>query len=323
MAESRNRRLTLAAISLIGVVIGVLARGPVVELLRGGKGDEPKPARVKLPPSPEELAKPHLSWADRECEAVIEEHLRSIESFFSDSKKNTRGFAEIALGWGSKWRLVTDYIPFTRGGRHEEFIREEFAKAIFKPTELEKVVSLVVASYMRHVESLEGQMLVRIRADAGDFPSTYLIARIDENRVKVSYDEAVSRAIEATGNDIRNKVTTEIISIIVGEVLTQVAIRLGASVTILSAGAASSWMTLGIGAIVGLIVDQIVSWIWDWYADPQGDLAAQLDAKLDEINRLIVDGADGVTGLRERLGQFARQRAAVRRQAVLSLLRSE
>lgn len=323
MVEMRKPSLTMAVIGLLGVVIGVLARGPVVGLFRTEREGESKPAAVKLPPSPEEVAKPHLIWADRECEAIIEEHIRSLDSFFSDCKKSTRGFAEIALGWGSKWRLVADHVPFTRGGRHEVFIREEFEKAIFRPTQLGDAVSLVLASYMRHIESLEGQMLVRIRADAADFPSAYLLARIDEDRVRASYDEAVSRAIEAAGGGIRNDATTEVISIIVGEVLTQVAIRLGVSAGILGTGASSSWMTLGIGVVVGLIVDQIVSWLWDWYADPRDNLATQIDAKLDEINRLIVDGSDGVTGLRERLRQFARERAVVRRQAVLALLRPQ
>jgi hypothetical protein len=101
-----------------------------------------------------------------------------------------------------------------------------------------------------------------------------------------------------------------------------VAVRLGVSAGILGTGAASGWATLGIGVVVGLIVDQIVSWVWDWWADPRGNLAAELDKKLDEINRLIVDGSADVQGLRDRLKQFARERAAARRIAVLSLLQT-
>jgi hypothetical protein len=48
---------------------------------------------------------------------------------------------------------------------------------------------------------------------------------------------------------------------------------------------------------------------------PQGSLAASLDNKLDEMNRLIAHG------LRTQLSQFARERVAVRKAAVLDALR--
>lgn len=194
---------------------------------------------------------------------------------------------------------------------------------MFKPPQLEDAIRQVVASYLKHVESIEGQMLVRIRADVAEFPSPYLIAQIDESKLQATYDEALSRAIEATGSNLRTDITTELVSIITGEVLAQVAVRLGVSAGILGTGAASSWATFGIGLVVGLIVDQIVSWVWDWYADPKGNLAVELNGKLDEINRLIVDGSDDVQGLRERLRAFAKDRATVRSQAVLEILQPQ
>jgi hypothetical protein len=85
-------------------------------------------------------------------------------------------------------------------------------------------------------------------------------------------------------------------------------------------GAASGWVTLGIGAVVGLIVDQIVSWVWDWYADPKGSLSKELNGKIDQINKLIVDGSDDVQGLRARLAKLAQDRAPLRSDATLRLL---
>ena len=166
-------------------------------------------------------------------------------------------------------------------------------------------------------------MLVRIRADVADYPSAYLIVQIDASKLRASYDEAISRAIEKTGSSLRIDIATELVSVITGQVLTQVAVRLGVSAGILGTGAASSWATLGIGFVVGLIVDQIISWVWDWYADPKGSLSAELDTKLDEIYRLIVDGSADVQGLRVRLRKYAEERATLRSQAVLMLLRSQ
>lgn len=318
----RKPTTIMLVMGFIGVVIGVVSMRPLLETFRE-QTPPPTPPQIKLPPSPQEIAKPHLSWANHECDRIIDEHVSAIDSFFMHSKKNTRGFADEALSLASKWRLIVDYVPFTGGGRHEAFIRERFEEHIFKPQQLEEVVQQVVASYLKHVESIESKMLVRIRSDVADFPTAYLISQIDESKVQKSYEEAIKRALEATGGSLRTDVATEIVSIIAGEVLTQVAVRLGVSAGVLGTGAASSWATLGIGFVVSVIVDQIVAFIWDWYADPRGSLANELDSKLDQINRLVVDGSTDGTGLRDRLRQFAKERSELRETAVLSLLQPQ
>ena len=324
MALKSKPTLAMLVLSLLGVIVAVSAREPLIGLLTR----KPLPPalavpEVKQPPSPERVAAPHLGWAEQECNQVIDEHVKAIDTFFADSKQNTPAFAEVALSWGSKWRLVADHVPFTDGGRHETYIRERFEEYVFTPAQLEDAVKQVVAGYLKHVESIEGQMLVRIRTDVADFPSAYLIARVDESKLQASYNDAVARVIEATGSNLRADIATELVSIITGEVLTQVAVRLGVSAGILGAGAASSWATFGVGIIVGVIVDQIVSWVWDWYADPKGNLATELDGKLDEINELLVNGSDDTEGLRARLRAFAKERATVRSRAVMALLQSE
>lgn len=325
-AMRRKPTFIMLAAGSVAVVVGVLAREPIVAFLRpapeGAEQQAPSRPKVRLPPTPEEVAKPHLAWAAEECDRVVEEHLKALDAFFADSQRNTPAFAAQALSWGSKWRLIADYVPYTKGGRHETFIRQKFEQHVFKPAELEEAVSQVVAGYLQHVNSIEGRMLVRIRADVAEFPSAYLISRVNPTGLQAAYDEALARAMRAASANLRADVATELVSIITGEVLAQVAVRLGVSAGILGSGAASTWATFGIGLVVGVIVDQIVSWVWDWYADPKGNLARQLDQKLDEINRMIVDGTEGVTGLRTRLHEFAGQRAALRRQAVLALLES-
>jgi hypothetical protein len=322
---SLNPTPWLFGFAFIGVLVAVVFGRPLLELFR----EAPKPTspeiyypepQIKIPPKPEDVAKPHLSRAEKEAERVIEEHVKSIDTFFADSKKNTRAFAGEALSWRSKWRLAADYVPFTSGDRNKKFIRQKFEDHIFTPAQLEDAVKQVVKSYIAQMRSIESKMLVDLRADVSDFPATYPLAQLDDKRLQESYDKALSRAIEATGGALQGDIATQLVSIIAGEVLTQVAVRLGVSAGILGAGAASGWATLGIGVIVGLIVDQIVSWVWDWWADPRGNLAAELDKKLDEVNGLIVDGSSDVQGLRARLQQFSRERAATRRTAVLSLL---
>ncbi len=324
---ARRKSIVLVTGASIALAVAVLGREPLARLFLAdaagrsqGTSKTTREEVAKAVPTPQEIATPHLTDAEQECERVIEEHIGALNTFFAEAKKNTRPFAEQALGWSSKWRLVADYVPFTSKVRHQTFIREKFEEYIFSPPQLEAAVKQTVDSYLNHIESIEGEMLVKIRTDVSDFPSTYMIAQLDEVTLRAAYDEAIERAIAASGSDLRANIGTEIVSQITGQVLAQVAIRLGVSAGILATGAGSGWWTFGIGVVVGVIVDQIVSWVWDWYADPTGDLATELDAKLDEINRLIIDGSTDVQGLRQRLREFARGRAVVRRQAVLAIL---
>lgn len=322
-----KRRRLLTILGFVGVVIGVIVCSPLINsLLRpsprpktaGRSVDSPTP----VAPDPRTLATPHLESAKSKTESVVESHLIPVRTFFDDSKKNTRHFAEVALGWGSKWRLIADHVPFTKGGRHETYIRGQFEQTVFSAKQLEQIVSSAVSEYLAEIRSIENQMLVSLRADVAGFPDAYPIAQLDETQLRTKFDEAIQRAIAATGSQVQADIGTQLASIIGGEVLTQVAVRLGISAGILGTGAASGWATLGIGVVVGIIVDQIVSWVWDWWADPTGNLASNLDAKLDEMRTLICDGDSKVEGLRQRFQSLAIERAKIRETAILELLSS-
>ncbi len=99
-----------------------------------------------------------------------------------------------------------------------------------------------------------------------------------------------------------------------------VIVSLSVSAGILGVGTASSAETLGIGLVVSLLVDQIVSWVWDWWRDPVGDLTVKMNEKLDQIHGLIVNGVGISPGLRQRLEELSKKRAALRRAAISGLL---
>jgi hypothetical protein len=329
---SAKLRLSPRTLGLIGAILGVMAIvafRPLYELLQvkpaptPPKVQLPPTPKVKLPPTPDGIAKPHLAWAEKECEQAIDEHIKVLDGFFADAQKNTHGFAEEALSLGSKLRLIADYVPYTRGGRHETFIRRKFEAHIFTPKKLEDVLKQVVNSYLKHVQSIEGKMLVDMRTDSADFPGPPLTAHLDSDKLNQAYEQAVARAVKATGTSLTADIGAAIVSMITVDVLGQVARQMVVSASILGAGGASSWPTLGIGFVIGLIVDQIVSWVWDWYADPTGDLTAKLNSKLDEMHRLIVDGSKDVQGFRSRLLHFSQERAKVRRRALLDVLQSQ
>ncbi len=312
---SSRRQWLMPVLLLVGVIAGGAGWISTAKI-------PPNPEPARAPPTPEEIARPHLRRAEREAERAVEEHVRQLDAFFADAKKGTPAFAEEALGWGSKWRLAADYVPFTAGDRHPKFLRAKFEDHLFRPDELKEEVNKVIRGYLTEVRGIENQMLVDLRADVVVFPVVYPVAQLDDQRFQELYGQLLARTATAAGHQLQADVAAALTERIARQVLARVAVRLGVSAGTLGAGAASGWATLGAGAVVGLVVDQLVTWVWDWLADPKGSLAADLDQKLDEINCLVVDGTPGAPGLRERLRQLSRDRAAARTAAVLGLLRS-
>ena len=310
----------MSSIPFIRIAFPILASALLLACGCGKATDEQLPTientETKRPRSPEEVAKPHLAKADLECERAIEEQLQALDAFFAESKKNTRGFADDALGWGSKRRLLQDALPFTRSDRHKEFIRNKFEETVLSREQLGASVRQVVNGYRVRVRSIESKMLVDLRADAADIPTDSLLAQLDDKRLQESYDSALAKAIESAGGRLQEAIAADIISTIAGEVLAQVAIRMGVRAGFLGAGAAAGTVTLGVGLVAGLIVDHV----WDWYSDPKTNLAGEIDKKLDELNRLLVDGSADVKGLRERLRAFSRDRSTIRTPIVIRLL---
>lgn len=268
----------------------------------------------------ETIADMHLKAADRKIAALCRRDYAAISLVFQRGRNNADEFASTCLGWSSKWRLAADAIPFTKGDRHHAYIRDQFEAQIFSESQLEQAIEQTVASFLADIRSVESQMLVDLRADVADFSEVYSVASWSPDLLQSRFDEAIQIAIERTGSDLQANIGTQVVSIIAGEILTQVAIRLGVSAGILGTGAASGWATLGIGVVVGLVIDQLVAWIWDSWADPHGELTQNLVHKLDVLQSLICFGDQNVEGLEQRFKKIAEQRSITRRTAVLTML---
>ncbi len=299
----------VASCVVLGIAISRIATNHVAE--SGIKSVVP--VEVTAPPSPEELATPHLQNADEACEALIASHEKSIDQFFTAAKANTRPFAKTTLGWRSKWLLIKDKL--SRGSnKHEIFLRDQFAKHLFAQSDLEKMMTQLTRSFLNHVNSIESQMLVDLRSDVAEFSATYPMANFDDEKLQAVFSDIYSQVAQTVGKKLPTEISGEVVRFIVAEVLTHVAIKLGVSGGILSIGAGSSIATAGAGLVAGIIVDQIVSLVWNWVADPEGKLSKELNKQLDQL------AASLKADLRSYLSSFLKQRSELRSQTLMTLL---
>ena len=282
-----------------------------------------KSLSVRKAPTPEVIAQPHLDLANERITCATRNHFESLTSLFGRSRSQSNAFARTALGWGSKWRIVADATPFTRGDRHREYLKEQFELQVLKGEDLTKAIEQSVTEFLADLRSIESKMLVDLRVDVEDLLYAYSLGMMNVDEVQSQFDEAIVNAMQISGYDLRSNVSSQLVSIIVGEVLTQVAVRLGVSAGILGTGAASGWATLGIGVVVGILIDQMVSAIWSRISDPTKNLEEELNFQLKVMQRVICYGDEKTKGLEQHFEAIAISRAELRRIAVLKLLGAE
>lgn len=309
----------------IGLIVGMLVSIEIAAFFTSGTGNQTavsEPSLLSLDGrDPKTVARPHLNWATAKCLSEVERPLEQVMELFAEARRNSRAFAEEALGWDSKLTIVSDY--FQQTSEHSAFLKRKFESLVLSEEALMSALQRGIEEYQQSTKSIEGEMLVRLRSDAADFANAAINSRQDTAALQSLFQQAVSQAGTAAGMDLQAAVGREVASFILGEIATQVGMQLGVNAGILSTGAATGWSSFGISVIVGLAVDQMVTAAYDAYADPKGQLASQINAQLDEMERVIIDGADGRPGLRSHLQQFARERSTLRETVVLKLLQSE
>lgn len=265
------------------------------------------------------ISTPHLLACGNRIEAAIPTHFEPLIDLLNRARNRVPEFSKSALSFSSKWRLALDYIPFTDGQRSPEFLNHAFQTQVLSPDDLEKAIFEVIESYLKEVRTAENQMLLDIRADLDDFPSVNFTEWKDDAALQARFEHAVSIALASSTHDLQSSVSGQLVSLVAGEVLAQVAVRMGVSAGILGAGAASGWATFGIGVVAGVIIDQIVTQVWAFANDPQKELTLEIQKQIDSLQQLLCDGDEQVKGLKQHFYRIGEERSQLRRNAIESL----
>lgn len=307
-------KFSTGLLATVGVVAGIAC----AIALREQGFVAPVPARpVAMQKSPRDVVTENSVWAERQSRAGLEPQLVELRAFFGAARSRTRPFAEKALSFDSKLKLVGDKV--FGSDDHERFIRNAFESYIFDPAKVDEMVAQTVGQYVRHLEDVDSQLLVRLRADFEELPREALPAgTVDLSQLQAAMAAAVKNAVGQVQDEFAGAIGREIVSFIAGEVLGKAATQMAMSAGIVGVGASAGAVTFGVSVIVGLIVDYIVSWIYDEVFDPVGELSRMLDSKLTELEELIVNGDGNTPGLAGQLSNYAQRRAEVRRQALES-----
>ncbi len=252
------------------------------------------------------LARPHLERCQQECQDAVDRRIRELRQYFADCRQRCRPFAEEALSFTSKVKLLI------YGDSH---IRETFEKHFFSAESLQKELERTVALCLQDLNNAENKMLVALQADlATHAPS---LAGLSSEELRRRYDELIARIATDPRMSLRDEVIREVALTIASEILVAVLRQLAVRAGILGTGTASGWASFGVSLIIAIVLDQL----WDWYFDPVGQLASKLDRELQDLEAWIIQGSNEQPGLYARLRKVADDRAKWREEAVITMIR--
>jgi hypothetical protein len=296
------------------VSAGVAAGVALAILLRVFWADLATLAGVPKPLTAEEIVSQDVGWANQQSTSGIGPGLTPVRELFAQGRLGERAFVDDALGWSSKWILVKDYL--FSSDEHGKFLQEQFSARIFTPEQLESAVESAVSAYLKHLEDVDSQLLVKLQTDLSGVPQEQFSSGVDRDAIRQVVEAALRETRTSAVSDFRGMLGREVASMVAGEILSAAAVQLATSAGILGAGAASSTVTFGAGLVVGVIADWAVSWAYDELYDPVGELTKKMDEQLGQLEDLILVGNAKRPGLEKRLQDYASRRSQARDAAI-------
>lgn len=294
--------------TLIGVLLAIASRGAI-------EVAQPSAVLPVVHKSPQAIVADHTNWADETSRAALAPQMSEIRAFFVEARSGTRPFAEEALSFDSKWKLLNEKL--FGGDEHRRFVDEAFQKHIFSAGRLEQTVESNVHQYVKHVDNVESELLVRLQSDLESLPPELIPGKgVDSGRLRAILSEAMQEALSQVHAEFQGTVAREVIVWIAQEAMNVAVTRLAVSAGIIGTGATAGVVSFGATLVVGFIVDAIISWIYDEVFDPVGEMSRMLDAKLSQLEELVIHGDGNTPGLFSRLSDYTQRRAAARRQAL-------
>jgi hypothetical protein len=242
----------------LGVVAGMIF-WKIVDLITE-PSFVPDPARVRA----WDKVAGHLRQAEDQDAQAAEQHLRRIDEFFAEKQTHARDFADDVLSLSGKWAFLRGKLPWIGDGgeTHQAYLRAAFERHLFSGTDLQNAVQAAISAYLSALEGQENALLVTIRADlsAEELPGLSELAALrSDEAFHAEYRQLLTEIIPIVSRDLKIAIGREVVvwvgsdiaAAITMRIGSAVAVRLGLSGGILSTGAASGTVTLGVGLAAG------------------------------------------------------------------------
>jgi hypothetical protein len=309
------KRLFFIILPMAGIITGLVFAALVRDQFNNTVPPAYRPLPAAAAPSPVQpidhqavrerawgKIEPLLAQAEQAGVAALDRHLATIPAFITERKQGTRAFSARLLGLRGKWELIKTRFRTEGEDEYARWLRDQFADNLFRSEELQQTVEAAIRAYLSELVGIEGQLLIRLRADLADSElqvQEAIPALWSDAVLRQRYDMMMTLTLPLLDKDLKVTAVREAASFVGSEIATAITLKVGAAVMarlgvsagILTTGAASGWATFGIGLVIGFVVDQAIGEIMKAAGyDAEARIAARVDETLDDIGRVITDG---------------------------------
>jgi hypothetical protein len=299
MTHPGSRRALLAAggLTMVGLSGYAVYRGMGTQSPSSRRSQAVKRAEVERHVA-ESTARANQAAAARSAE---------FEAFIRERKAaGLVGFSKDVTSYKSSWLAIKDRLRFTDANEHRQFVADAFGRRLFTPAQLSERVARIVKSFEQDLLEEQNKLAVQVRQTLDGAPVPPSEASEAHRDMARAVAVAAGAAESAATTQVGNLVVSEAVSTIASQVL----VRLGVTAGILSAGAATSWWTLGAGVAIGFAVDAAVR----YFKNPEENVKRDVERALDEFAVKVKDS------IRQELEQAVGKRAAAWHQAATGML---
>jgi hypothetical protein len=265
-----------------------------------------------------------LGDSNREAHHLIWKYERQVRRFFRDKEIFAHDFAKDVLGWASLFHWGKDQI--LKGGEHEKYIRESFARHLFRGEDLKTLLDNAVEGFEAELDGLDARLLVELRADLPDSDLAALgiqPAFASDESLRAEFKRLREEVTRLTNRDVAVVAGREAVNWTAGGLLTATALRMAVSSGLIKDASFFSARSMTIVLIVGFALDTVLRWIiHEAGYDPEKEVVEQVHKLFNRLTKLLVEGdPDGKTpGLRAGLLELYGRRARLREAALKKLI---
>ncbi|HMP58409.1 MAG TPA: hypothetical protein PKD86_03555 [Gemmatales bacterium] len=243
-----------------------------------------------------------LDAADAASQQAMADSQVGLHQFFASRHGSARKYAGVVLSFKGKWIYVKSCFPWAEGNEHAQFLMEEFRAQVFRPEELQACMADCIQGYLSRLRGIENQLLVEIRQDLSEgewaFPSG-LQPLMDQRHLQHAFDRRLGDVQGLVGQDVSLRLGKEFLSLAAGDLAGHLLVKVGlalagrtaTSASLLGAGAATGWATLGVGLAAAVVIDLALDAALSAAGyDPEAVVAEKIGAELANMERMLLDG---------------------------------
>ncbi len=216
-----------------------------------------------------------LKEAKAKADQAVIKRAQEFKSFIDSKKPGAKPFSEDVVSLNGVWNAGKCQLLGAEKNCYDKYIAAKFNQHIFTPDDFRDATSRAIKGGVQDIESIENQLAVSLQEVIVGRTLTAAEQPLEVASFKTAIESARRAASDGVAKEVGGLVAAEAIT----QIGTQVLIRLGVPLVILTTASGTSWWTLGGSVLIGLIVNSI----WNYFTHPAQTVEKAIVVELDKM----------------------------------------